>query len=404
MKLNDSSGTFAGNPTTAATATPSGLQRIARLIVLLSGPCLVAMIFTVLPPVLPGIAQHFGGGSQGQLTAQMIMTLPSIGLMIGGPLVGWLIDRIGPRLVLFGALAAYAALGSAGLYLDGRWLLLLSRFILGFAGSALVTACGALLCDYFDAKARARFLGYGGFFGAGTGLGSILLSGVIAETGGWHAPCVLYLVALVVLAIALFSLPAKPVSVALPGQAEVFERGALLKLLPLYLLIALVFVATFMTSAQVSFLLAADGVTSPAVQSQVIGMASLGSALGSGVYGWIRAAAGHRRTFVMMLAMLGIGILTLGTSHTPAVAAIGCAIAGFGGGLTIPHFLNMVLDRAHEKVRSRALGLAYSSLFLGDLINPLVMAPVTYWLGIHGAFMAAGAVLACGALYTALRR
>lgn len=407
MKLNETKEAFAGNANRKAAAPAkhaTGLHRIAILTVLLSGPCLLAMVFTVLPPVLPGIAEHFGGGSTGQLVAQLIMTLPSIGLMVGGPLAGWLIDRLGARQVLLSALAAYAVFGSAGFYIDHQSALLATRLALGFAASGIVTACATLIGEQFDAVARARLLGYGGFFGAGAGLLSILLSGVIAEAGGWHAPFALFLSALVVLALARGCIPIRPVITHSHEKTTTGEPGALLALLPLYTLIALIFAAAFMTNAQVSFLLVANGIRSPATQSWVIGMASLGSGIGGGVYGWIRSWLGHRRTYCLMLTMLTIGIVILGLSHSPAVAAIGCALAGFGGGLSVPHFLNMVMDRANERIRSRALGLAYSALFLGDFLNPIVMVPVTHLLGIHGAFITVGGVLALGALYIATRR
>src|SRR5258708_7795349 len=58
------------------------------------GACLV---YTVLPPVLPALALQFGGGRQGELGAQMAMTSPSLGWLIGGGFSGWGVKRFGTR-------------------------------------------------------------------------------------------------------------------------------------------------------------------------------------------------------------------------------------------------------------------------------------------------------------------
>lgn len=378
-------------------------RRIAILVVLLSGPAFLAMVFTVLPPVLPGIAGHFGGAAAGQLVAQLVMTLPSVGMMVGGPLAGWLIDRIQARGVLFAALACYSVFGLSGMLLENQWSLLAARLLQGFAACSMVTATNTLIGERYDAAARARLLGFGTFFGAGTGLASILLSGVIAESGNWHAPFVLYALALGILLLAAVTLPG---TAALP-RADARQDSAaraLLELVPLYALISLVFVAVFVTNAQVSFLLVAEGITGPAAQSRIIGWSSLTNGLGGACYGWLRARLGLRWSFVAMLSLLAAGITTLGLSHDPFTAALGCAITGFGGGLSVPHFLNMVLDRAAPAVRSRALGMAYSALFLGDFLNPFLMAPLTALAGIHGAFLTVGACLAAAAAFQVMRR
>jgi MFS family permease len=146
-----------------------------------------------------------------------------------------------------------------------------------------------------------------------------------------------------------------------------------------------------------------EGITSPAQQAGIIGMASLANGLGGGVYGWLRAWMGPRRVYALTVGMLALGLGTLGLVHSPQLFSIGCAITGFGGGLAVPHFLNLVLDRAAVAVRSRALGLAYSAVFLGDFLNPFVIAPVSAWLGLAGAFQAVAAVLCLVLVATVLR-
>ncbi len=98
----------------------------------------------------------------GPFFGQLIATMPSFGLIVGGAPTGWLIDRLGIRRVLIGALLMFALFGSAGLYIEDPALLLLSRFGLGFAAVAVGAATISLLGARFAGAARARIPRAGG--------------------------------------------------------------------------------------------------------------------------------------------------------------------------------------------------------------------------------------------------
>src|SRR3954467_2577749 len=117
-------------PASAAWSAPRVKHAFAIGIVLCSSP-LLTIVFTAIPPVLSAIAQHFGGGQSGAFAAQLVMTLPTIGIILGGGPAGWLVERFGPRKVLLGAYAAFALCGTAPLYLDSLRLLLATRLLLG---------------------------------------------------------------------------------------------------------------------------------------------------------------------------------------------------------------------------------------------------------------------------------
>ena len=77
-----------------------------------------SMIFTVLPPILPALAEHFGGGQKGEFAAQLGLMTPSIGWLLGAAVVGWVMPRVGIRATV-GAIyrvnAKLAVRGDAGL-------------------------------------------------------------------------------------------------------------------------------------------------------------------------------------------------------------------------------------------------------------------------------------------------
>ncbi len=77
---------------------------------------------------------------------------------------------------------------------------------------------------------------------------------------------------------------------------------------------------------------------------------------------------------------------------------IGCAIAGFGGGLVGPHLISRLLGQAAPEVRGRAVGFAYTAIFAGDFLNPIAFAPVAAHVGIDGAFLVVAAALVVGVI------
>ena len=367
------------------------------LIVLISGAPLMALMFVAVAPVLSSLAAHFGRGPDGALIAQMIMTLPGIGVILGGPVTGWLVERTGSRRTVLASLLVYSLAGSLGMLIDNLWLMFVTRLLLGVSAAGVATSTMALVGQCYRDEARQRMLGYQSAAGAGFGLLALLAAGGIGEAAGWRAPFALYSSGAIVLIMALFSIP------NIPPVAQERARGlaGLLPLWPIYLLIVLVFAAVFMGAVQLAFLLVGDGVTSPAVQSWVLATSSACSAVGAWAYGRVRPRLGSYGTFGLCLGLLSCGLGAIGSGHGAWTAAAGSAVAGLGAGGAGPYVAGVLLDRSPAEVRGRAVGFMYTAIYLGDFANPLIMTPVRAWLGIHGAFLAVSAVLAAGAAWAA---
>src|SRR5882724_6890869 len=129
------------------------LRERAAFVVMAGGNIFSIITVTALAPVLALMGDHFanrpdaeaiagifGKGASGPLIAQLMITLVGIGVMVGGPIAGWLAERIGFRRLLCGSLALYAATGAAGLWLNGAASLLGARLIQGFASAGIATS------------------------------------------------------------------------------------------------------------------------------------------------------------------------------------------------------------------------------------------------------------------------
>jgi MFS family permease len=377
----------------------SGVRGTLAIFVMLSDAALLALVFTALPPALPAIAQHFGGGSDGALVAQMVMTMPSIGLMLGGAFSGFLVDRLGARATLLGALIGVAITGSAGLYVDGAPLLLASRLALGFFAVTVGTCTGYLIGVFIDETRRIRILGYRNAFGSFFGLIGAYSAGPITEFVGWRSSFAIYfIVAAMIFVVAISVIPKIPRQ---PVQKQE-SKGNLLSLmpvLPFYILVVPFAVLTMINGAQLSFLMTADGVTSAVTQSWIIGLGSVFSATASLVYPPVRRVLGNFGTFALIPICLGGGTLIVGLTDNLWIQAVGSSITGFGCGVLIPYFYNIVYERAPRESLGRGIGFMFSAIFLGDFLNPMVLGSVTYAVGgdLHKMFITVGAVVLASA-------
>ena len=377
----------------------SRLRRAALIVPLLSSGAFLALMYTVVSPVLSEMAAHVGTDGDADLLAQLFMTMPSIGMMAGGLISAWLVGRVGARRYFLLALGIYGLAGGAGLVVSDAGLLLASRLVLGLAAAGIATGATTLVAERFDDSVRSRLIGFHSSTGAAVGLLSTLLAGLVAEIAGWRTPFAFYLLAWAIGIVAIWGIVPSAAKATLRATVPATnEAMPWRRLLPLYLLCVPLYAAIFMTTTQVPFMLRADGVTSPSVQSWVLAMASMWNAIGAALYGRVRERIGGQRTFAASLALMAVGQVVLGLSHHALPMALGCTLAGAGAGLAVPHVPGMVLERVQGAARGRALGLMYSSLFFGSFCNPLLVAPVAAVFGRHGALLVSAALLAFGAL------
>lgn len=380
---------------------PTGFRGRMALAALLAGSPLLALMFAALGPVLPMMATHFADGDDGTFATQMIMTVPAIGVIIGGLMAGFMVDRFGPRPVLLWGLGVYGVAGSSGLYLDSLWPLLATRVVVGLAIAHAVTSVGVIVGGWFQGLARVRFLGYQAAVAGISALIFLISSGVIAEHFSWRAPFALYLLAFVVLAISAAAIRSEEVPARERDAPS--PAGAFRPLFPIYGVALFLFTAYFMTSIQLSFLLAAENVTSPLTRSFVIAGGVLAGGLCGGSYGWVVARIGSRGAQILLTTLLGSGLIVIGTADSLAVIAIGAIMSGGGGGMIPPHIESRLLATARIEVRARAISFMFTALYVADFLNPLVVSPIRSGFGIHAAFIAIGSVLVLAAVPLAMR-
>ena len=386
-------------------ATIEGFRDWMAVILMLSGGVMLGLVVSAMSSVAQQASIYFAKSGDGDLVAQMIVTVPSIGVIIGGPLSGWAIARTGTKNFMLAMLAVFGVAGSAGLYLESATVLMVSRFVLGLATAGIVTSMITMISEHFTAEARSRIFGFQSATGAAAGVLTIFIAGQLGQAYGWRAPFALYLLALVVLVFGIFYLPkTKPVARPVEQAKAPADWKQLIALWPLYLLILPMFVAVYMPNIQVQFLLRDDGITGPSAQSYVILTGAFTVAVAALCYGPVSRRFSGPQILMACFVFQGLGITLMGLSHGAVPIALGCGILGIGTGIANPLISDLLVARTTPDMRSRAIGLSYTARYSGDFINPLIMRPLAIAMGLHSAFLVAGGAFLAGVVVAVLWR
>lgn len=373
------------------------------LVVLMCGSATTALVLVVPLPVLPLMAQAFGGGSVGAGLSQAVMTAPALGLIAGGLVSAAVIKSVGALRLLMVGLAVYGLAGPAGLYLSGATPLLASRVLLGVAASFVGVASTALIAALYPPAPRARLLGFKGALGSVGGISGILIGGELGSFGGWRLPFSLYLIGWLLLILVLVSRRSASVAVT-PPVAEPAAAGGLAALWPFYVLIVAFGVVLMMTNTQLSFLLGEIGISEPSEIGRIAVTASVGAVIGGLSYGRVRLIVGPENCFVLVFGIWTVGLAVLGFAGSPGVVVAGCGLAGIAAGLFLPHMIATLTAVASDQVRDRAIALFFSAIFLGDFLNPFIVEPMSVALTRHGAFRAVAVFTLLAMIVALLRR
>jgi MFS family permease len=354
------------------------------------------LAFTAFLAALPQMAHDLG--EHGEFVAQMTMALAALGLLIGSLASGWILEKGGTRSTLLASLAVYGAAGAGGLVLRDPTLLLATRFVVGFASACLATTCLWGIAAEYGGHRRARALGIVNSMGSFSSLAGTVIGGFVAQRGGWQVTFAIYpLFALIGMGLGLVSLgQVKPGQLRQAAQREPF----FLRLLPFFLLAALLFIVIFMASTQFAFLLQEDGVKDPAARSMIMSTVTIIGTLTAFAYGWIQQRLSVRGAFLSGLISATASLATLGFGNTTTTAILGAGLMGMFVGLATPYVYHVVTERTDAFVRSRALGVLAAFNFFGGFLNPVILAPLGRVIGIHGTFLAVAVVTAALALAT----
>jgi len=370
------------------------LTQAGRLFVIFMGPSLGGLAPLGLAVDQPALAAHFGGGVEGTLQAGTVFSAPSLAIIVGAPLGGYLAERVGYRLTLLIALLVYSIAGPAGLLVDGYVPLFASRLVLGLAAGAVMAVYLALAAAYFDGAARSKVIGFAVATSTVVGMLALALGGELVELGGWRAPFAMYLIGAVTLVAAWATIhgpfQAQVRAVKAPGAAG--SLNLIARLWPIYLALILISIGTFMPSAGGPFLLKANGIERPGAQGLLLSVGSASAFFTAAGYGFLRKWFSDWALFILIAGAMGVGLAAAAPQHAWAALFAAFMVVGIGTGFKAPVAASILMAQAPPQVRAAAAGLNFSCIFLGQFLGPFVMRLLSPF-GIQGTFLITGGTL-----------
>jgi MFS family permease len=359
--------------------------------IMLSGGLMVALALSAINSVLPQIQAELARGPQDSLLIKQLVGIVGLAMVVGAPLAGFLVDRIGARRIVIAACLLYAAIGTAGLYLTSLPALIASRLLLGVAAVTITTTAMAMINTRLAGIERAKWMG------AHVGVamvGSILINPIAGYLGefGWRWPFALYLIGL---PFALLALGLDRGVVQRPrATAATVQEPGLLSWFPVrYALLAvLIGSMTYLPMVYLPFLMREMGVTSPTTISLVLtGDVALG-AVTALLYGRSRRYFSIYAAFAFSFACVGTGMFVVAIASSLVGVVAGMMTFGVGLGWLVPNLMTAVSQQVQLEQQGRATGLVKGAHHLAAPLCIVIVEPLARRLGPEGAMMAAAAV------------
>jgi MFS family permease len=375
-----------------ATGRPAG--RSQALVLLLSS-CLAVLGAVLLAPVLPRIQDAFEGTPGVEALTPIVLTAPALVIGLTATFAGRIVDRVGRKRLLVGALVAYAFVGTAPLWLPSLELIVVSRVLVGLTEAAIMTCCTTLLADYFHGSQRDKYFGLQVVYTTVAATVFFAVGGALGAQN-WRTPFWLYAVSLpLAFFAAKYIWQPAPQALHRTGKLPALPWRQLAAPVMVTLLGGLVF---YVLIVELSFKLDDIGVESPATIGAVSAVASLGTAVGAFLFGRL-ARLGPAVLVPLSFGISGLGLIGLALAPSVPVVVVAAVITGFGNGLLLPSLLTWALGSLTFEQRGRGTGIWTSALFIGQFVAPLVVLALSGAIsGLTSALLILGAVAVAAAV------
>ena len=366
----------------------------------------------LLPPLFPAFRDSFGV-SYAELGLLVTLFFAISG--VGQALAGFLVDRIGARPVLYGALGCFVASAASAALAQGYAGLMLAAALAGLGNSPFHPIDFTILNRRVSQPRLGHAFAVHGISGnLGWALAPIVLLGLTGLTGSWRwalAACALW--ALLVLLLMVWQNKAVDDRVHTVACSTGASTGApesalaFLRLPSVWLCFSFFFFSTCALSAILAFagpaLHKMYGLPLSTASYVVTGFMVCGI-LGLLVGGYIATRA-RRLERLIGGCLTGSAVLLawVGTGWLPAGAALAvAALAGIGTGLAGPSRDLLIKRASPPGATGRVYGTVYSGLDLGFALAAPVFGAVLDGGHPEGVFYGAALAMAFGVLSAGL--
>jgi MFS family permease len=373
-------------------------------IILLLPITMAVMGIVLLVPVLPEILHEFAGVPQAPYLVQLVLTLPAGCVLLFSPLAGWIADRHGRRRPLMIAMAVYALMGIAPIFLTSIWSIILSRVGVGICEAVIMTASTTMISDYFHGRARERWLASQTAVASLSALGLLQISGLLGQSYGWRGPFGVYLFSLVLL-LGIWRLTWEPAGSTANAQprprasdcADVVPWARLLGICALTVFAAVMF---YSYQTQSGLALDALGVHDMSRRGTAAMLASFGVPLGTFLF-WGAVRLPIAVLLCVEYLLLGVSYVSMGHSTGIDSFITASFFNQLGCGLILPTMLTWATRGLSFQVCGRCTGWWQGSFAIGQFLSGVLVTLLASRVGgLLPAFAALGIMCLAAAALT----
>ncbi|MBU6268452.1 MAG: MFS transporter [Sphingomonadales bacterium] len=378
----------------AAAGDEPGAMRVgvAERIIVLFGGMAAALTVMGLATVLPQIDAALAHSQAEHTMVKLLGSIAGLAMVLGAPLAGFMVERVGVRRFLLAMCAGYALLGTAGLWVDDLRVLLASRLLLGLFASAITTTAMIIVNSGMTGAVRAKWTG---LHIAVATLCSLVLFPVLGQLGeaSWRGPFAAYgVVGAALGGVALFT---GDVGVGRGDAAGATAKTGLASWFPTGLALLALVLGGFavMPAVYLSFLVKQAVAHSSSNTALVMMASSLTSAAASFAFGRAARALDWRVIFIVAFAFYGAGFATLAMAHSLAMIATGAVLSGVGIGWSMANLFSAAAQQSEPATQGRVTGVIKGAQYVAGPLGVVALEPVARAFGPQGAF-GAGALVA----------
>ncbi|WP_282080391.1 MFS transporter [Aquimarina algiphila] len=334
---------------------------------------LTIMANATIAPSLPGLAVYFRGIPQIETLQGLIVSLPSLAIILTATFFGLMAERFGRKPILMVSLLLYAIGGSTGLFVNDMTSLLIGRVVLGVGVSGTMTVATMLAADLWTGQARVKFMGKQAAIMNLGGVVFLLLGGLLAEYS-WRGSFGIYLLAIPVMILVWYGIKEEP-----KKKNEVKKPKIPLDW-PICLKIGLLgfftMVVFYLIPIELPFLLKTIGIDSTTISGLAIGSVTLASVVTAMNFQRIRNYLNPVAIYAVSFFLMAIGYFTISNAVVLPQIFLGGMFVGFGLGGIMPNQNNWLMESIHPETRGRAAGILTSFVFTGQFASPLISGAI----------------------------